>query len=456
MGSLGSRFVDAYKSLIGQSIYADAVPPVGTMSEGDIEAIRMQLGGQLQRLPQTQTQWFLANLEDAWASADTGNMQRIGQLWRAMKRDGYIGGLTQTRTAGLVALPRRYRGDQKQIDLLKAENGTRTIFEEMFPPSELALMAGDGLGLGVAVAEVVKVVGRDYPVMQRLDPEWLWYKWSEGRWYYQSVAGLLPITPGDGHWILHTPGGRVAPWQMGLWPSLGRAYVIKEHAILMRNNFSSKLANPARVAFTPLAASEAAKTGFLQRLIQWGINSVFELPAGWDVKLLESNGIGWEVFGKEIESSNEEIMIALAGQVVTVTGGTGFANASIHSTIRADLIKHTGDALAHTINTQGLPPWIYQQFGPEGLKKPVRVEWDIAPPADRKADADVFTSVAAAITSLRPVLAAGGITLDTNEIVQRFGVPLLPGKPPEIVEPAVEAAAAGAEPPNDTDSGTQD
>lgn len=412
------------RQLLGISAYTPTAPLLAAPSDDYVEDVRRALGGQLQPILPTQTRWYMADLEAAAIQADRGDMSKIGRLCRSMRRDGMISGLMGTRTSGLVALPKRFVGAEAVIQELTAETASRSLFDEMFPPSELALLAADGIGVGVGIAELVPVEGRAHPVMVRLEPEWLVYRPNESRWYYNSVAGPLPITPGDGRWILHTPGGTLNPWTYGSWHALGRAYILKDHAIMARANYGAKLANPARVAVAPPAASEEQRLGFLSKLMAWGLNSVFALPMGWDVKLLESNGRGWQVFRDETESANLEIMIELAGQVVTVTGGTGFANADIHQTIRADLIGQTGRSLAHTINTQGIPPYVFHVHGKDALNESPRVSWQTDPPEDLKASADAADSFGRGIKSANEVLREYGKEIDVDVLAARHGLPV--------------------------------
>lgn len=433
---------DLLKTLLGVSAYAP--PPVRNspaLTDADVERAREALGGNLQPIPQTQLRWYLADVESAAYAAGYGNLTFAARLYRAMRQDGVFAGLLAQRTSGLVRLPKRFYGREDIVSDLEMRNGTRSVFESMVPPSESALIAADGVMLGVAVGEIVPVQGRDYGVLVRLDPEFLMYRWSEGAWYYRSVAGNLRITPGDGRWVLHVPGGRLTPWHHGLWPSCARAFVNKTHALLHRSNYSAKLANPARVAKAPAGATETQRAGFLTQVIAWGLNTTFELPPGWDVAVVETNGRGWEVFREEIDTSDREFMIALAGQIVTTTGGTGFANADIHKSIRADLIKDTGDALAYTINTQVLPAFIAQRFGLDAVRDGgVSVEWDTSLPKDLKAEAESLKASAEAIEKLSAVLSAFDMNVDAALIADKFGIPAVPVKEKRATAPNVQLA----------------
>jgi hypothetical protein len=427
-------------TLLGISTYSAPPPSLPGIDDEQVDRVRRALGGQLQTQPYTRTRWYLADLEAAQHAADGGDLSQAAQLCRAMRSDPFLAGLLSTRTSGLVHLPKRFSGNAEIAAALEGRDGARSVFDDMFPPAELALMEADGLLLGVAVGELLPVPGRDFPVLSRLDPEWLVYRWNENRWYYRSVAGLIPITPGDGRWVLHTPGGRVAPWQNGLWRALGRAYINKEHAILHSANWEGKLANPARAAYAPAAATELQRFGFLQRLIAWGINTVFELPPGWDVKIIESNGRGWESFDETIRRSDREYMVALAGQVVTTDGGAGFANANIHQSIRADLITASAESLAYTINTQGTPAWIADRWGLEALENPAIVTWDSTPPKDLKANAEAIKGLGEAINLANTALAAYGKRVDGVELAIRYGVPI------QDIEPQTSVPANDPEP----------
>ena len=398
---------------------------MSALDDATVAEVRKAFGGQLAQLPATRTRWYLEDLEAAEHAADVGDLAMAAQLMNAASRDGVLAGVMSTRTSGLVQLPKRFRGRQEMIDALQAGgSNARSVFDEMFPPTELAALAADGVKLGIGVAEMVPVEGRSYPVMVRLNPEFLYYRWNENRWYYRSFVGLLPITPGDGRWILHVPGARMAPWRAGLWRAIGRAYIRKEHASLYKDNWESKLAHPARVAFAPAGSTEEQRQGWFRRVMAWGVNTVFGLLPGWDVKLLESNGRGFESFNLTIAGQNNEFVIAVAGQTVTTDGGTGFANADIHKSIRADLITADGIALAHTINTQGLPQWVITHFGEDALTESATVEWDTTPPKDRNAEANALVTVANAIDRLATTLDARGLELDVPALVTRFGVPV--------------------------------
>lgn len=424
---LTARAAAAIRALLGVSAYALA-PTSAPLTLDDPQVIRTReaLGGQLAQLPVTRTRWYLDELEAAEHSADAGDMAMAAQLINAYGRDGVVAGVRSTRTSGLVRLPKRFRGRADMVDALQAGGANaRSTFDEMFPAIELARLAADGVDLGVGVAELVPVDGRTYPVMVRLSPEFLVYRWNENRWYYRSFVGLLPITPGDGRWILHVPGGRMSPWRSGLWRSLGRAFIRKDHAANYKDNWEAKLANPARVAVSPAGATEEQSQSWFRRVMAWGVNTVFGMRPGYDVKLLESNGRGWESFKTTIADQNGEIIIAIAGQSVTTDGGAGFANADIHKSIRSDLIDADADALAETINTQGIPQWTVTMFGEDALAESATVEWDTTPPKDRGAEAQALVGVANAIKGLTEALGTSGSTLDVGALLTRFGVPVV-------------------------------
>jgi hypothetical protein len=432
-------------ALLGISSYT--APALYGMSLDDkpVKRMREMMGGQISPLPTTQTRWYLADLERAQHVADTGDLSIAARLCRAMRRDGIIAGVLATRAQGIIALPKRFSGDEKLVRAIEGRDGHRSVFEAMCPASELAALAIDGVQLGVAVGELVDVEGRDYPILVRLDPEFLRYRWAENRWYYQSIAGAIPITPGDGRWVLHIDGSRLAPWHSGLWSALGEAFINKSHAKMHQANWEAKLANPARVAVAPQGATDAQKQSWFQKVMAWGVNTVFGLTPGYDVKLLESNGRGWESFEKTIARSEREAIIAVTGSTVLVDGGTGFANADVHKSIRADLIEATARALEYTLNTQVIPQWVASTFGEDALPKAPVVSWDTTPPKDQKSDADATQAFGKAVTEANLALAPYGKRLDAPELANRFGLPLQDA--PKVAPVAAPAAA----PANDVD-----
>jgi hypothetical protein len=421
---MATTLTEVVAALLGVSTYQPSKGYGFGHDDATVERIRSQLGGNLAQQPVTQLQWYLADLDTAQYNADGGDISNVARLHRAMRRDGTIAGLLGALTAGVVALPKKFYG-QYGVDELQAMNGTRSTFDDMCPPSELEQLAADGFVVGAGIGELVDVPGRDFPVFVRQEPEFLRYRWIENRWYFNSVAGPLPITPGDGRWVLHLPGGRIGPWMNGAWPALGRAFINKEHALFHRANYGAKLANPARVAHAPPGTTKAQRAGFLEQLIAWGINTVFELPAGWQVDLLESNGRGWEVFQSEIDTSDKEVAIRIAGNTVVVDGGVGFQNADVFRAMRIDVVKKIADGLAYTCNTQILPAYVAKRYGTDAITKGACVAWPVERPKDLVVQAQALTTVAAALAALREELAMYDRTINIDQVIQQYGLPVV-------------------------------
>jgi hypothetical protein len=425
--SLRTRFASALVSVlrvIAPSRVAAAMPPPMLTSGVSDPLARPPLAPppkrkkrRSSRQPQTVTRWLQADVEAAQRKADMGDMRLAARLWRSLTRDGMIIGLLGTLTGGLVRLPKVWKGDADAIAYMQGVEGERSNFERHFPAGELAKFAGDLRGMGVALAELLETPCG--PVFCRLDPEYLRYRWYEDRWYYQTIDGEELVTPGDGRWILAT-SARLEPWTNGLIWCLGRAYVSKEHSFFYRENWNAKLAHAARAAVSPAGATEGQRKGFLDRVIAWGVNTSFELPPGWDVRVIEANGRGYESFKETAQDANQEIMIAIAGQVVTVTGGTGFANADIHATIRSDIIDALGQSLGEVLDEQAIPHVLMGRVANTNCS----VRWDTRKPTNRKEEAEALTAAATAIGALVAQFKTLGIEIDALALAQRFNVPI--------------------------------
>lgn len=449
--ALGQSLRDLVASLLGISAFAPPTQPGPTLGTPAVNQARESVGGSLEAIPAIRLRWYPPDIERAQIQATRGDMTMVGQLSESMSIDGVIRGLLDARTS-VVNFPRRWYGEQDVIDVLQSKNASdRDVYDEMVPSTEARLMCGDGIKCGVSIGEMVPVRGRDYPVLVRRYPQNLLYIWSLNQWYYRSIVGNIPITPGvpdaDGNaWVMHFPGGRLSPWNSGLWNTLGRSYINKTQTLFARQSYEMKHSHPARVAFAPLGASEEERKGFLNGVIRWAMNAAFTLTPGWDLKLIESNGRGIDIYEHSIKTYNEEIATALCGSAVMLQGTAGFSNMDVFRVVQTDLITTTADAWDHTVNTQILPAFIGRRWGRGKLSTATTIKTDTQAPKDRATEATTMLAVANAVKGLVEALAAAQTPEDQNlirlnivELVRRFGVPIVEGAPPRPAEAAASS-----------------
>lgn len=406
------------------------------LNDSQVKSVREIMGGGLYRSRITSTTLYLDDLDEAIAAADIGQLTLACQLLQATDQHPVAQGLMATRTSGLTRLPVKWAGDPAAISLLKqgviagssTGDNPNSLYSYLVPPAELSRFSEDATKLGVAIGEMQPSTS-GLPMFRHIDPAGLQYRVDTNTWVYNSVAGPVMVQPGiwptdrDSAFVFYT-AGRTMPWRRGIWKALLQCYIVTLHALSYRTAWESKLANPARVGTSALGADENIDQELFQQIAAWALNSVFQLKPGQDIRLLESNGRGYECFSNTIKEQTEQIIYLISGNTVVADGGAGFQNASLFRAIRRDLIQSDANILAHVENFQILP-LILEALGFENSA--VTREYVTAAPGEVAAEAQAFSQVAAAITSLSEAFVASGSTqrLDVAALCNQFAIPVL-------------------------------
>ena len=412
-----------------------------SLDDSSFQERRQQIG-HLSLRPEIQLEWIMQQREDAIKSTVAGDLSGAALLSKIILTDPVFNGVFNTRVSGTCSLPRRFRGLPEHTAALElGHDSIRSVFDSMVDPTQLRLMLADYLMLGVSIGELIDVPGRDYPVLRRLDPQWLRYRWTDPGgtgWYYNSVLGPVSVRPGDGRWVMMENGVSASPWERGLYLPNSQIYIQKFTCILESMNYERGLANPVIIASAPQGANDLDRGAWQEAWSNVGLNTVLTAPPGYTATAMQAGSVGFEAFQKTIARCNEEFIIAVAGNLVSTQGNSGFSSSNIYRDIKTDLIKDAARALEWVINSQILPQWVVKIYGVGALEQPPCIEFDTEAPKSPVELAQAWTQLAAALPAITQALAAVGKELDIDEVIARFSLPI---KSTEIMTRGQRAAS---------------
>lgn len=399
--------------------------PSGTVQQHGWTSLAEMLHGRLHSSRvQVQTRWTPLDQDTALHQAEQGTLLRLAQLLDAMKRDGLIRGIMETRTLGLIRLPVQYTGDPWLVSLLRGAEARYDAegvevapaqpgaWSAMMPQSELAALLWDGIMAGVGVGELVPR-GDEPPVLRHLDLHWVTYQHASDTWHYQTTAGRVLIEPGNGRWVLFTPYGRDRPWIRGAWWSCALPWISKFNATMDRMRWQNQLADPLKVIMAGPGADEKHRRSLLDFVRNvWRRAAGLVTPPGYTADLVESNGRGYEVYKEAEERADIEIQVALDAQTTMTTGSSGFSSGNVWRDRAAAMIAGIAEALSTTIHQQVTGPWAARWHASPG-RAPVG-KWDLRSPEQRTAEAESLAKLAAGVTAMDAALAPRGERLDLD------------------------------------------
>lgn len=355
--------------------------------------------------PLSRNEWEVGDDQVALNLCEQGQLQLAVQLCEAMLADGVISGLLDTRSSGLLKLPVKVTGDEELVSELtgisKTNQDARSgLLWRMLPLATLARIIQFGIMLGAGVGYFVQGPDDPCPVLHVIEHQFLIHRRdAEGIYhlFYRTAGeGEVEIIPGDGRWFVFAPYGLQRFWVYGKWRAVSRFWLLKNASVEQRETWGQRLARGVMWVTAPGSSNEDernAMTNFLSSVIA---PPVLTMLTGWSLDVKDVQGRGFEVWKDGKDDSNDEIRMALSGQLVTSGGQTlGFGSGNIFADIAQTLIDSNAESLSESIHFHGLEPWADRR----GLCGPW-VEWDTVPPQDKKALGEALSAYGKALSDV--------------------------------------------------------
>lgn len=361
--------------------------------------------------------WTAETVRAAELLADTGNLRLAADLCEWLLADETLAGLLDTRIDTLLGFPREVVGGPHAGQLTEDS-------ERFFDEPTWKQFHSWALLLNCALAELTWTLdpetGREVPRMRVWNPRWLRWDWGTGRWLLTVgeqpgtyFGKEIPITPGDGRWILWCPQGNERPWTKGLYRSVARWAMLKALALRGWAIHADKLGIGIMVALGVDGKGDERQRA-TEKLRSLGTNGAIALGTGADVKIIESSQRTWENFKAQLDQAETGFAMAILGQ-----NATSNASSSSSARVLADVARgrivfdaENSDTFVHENITV---PWSIANWGIERTAKLVRTVETEDDRSKRAAQAQMTAQAAASLKS-------AGANLDLDTIANDIGL----------------------------------
>lgn len=400
--------------------------------------------------------WYTWNptlIRSAEIAANSGNLRLAADLCEWMFGDDRVMAVSDTRSDALLGLPFEL---QPQGDARRAGQVVASLageWAEAYPDAELKKLHAWGVGLGVGLARTTWVESEDsglmVPRLEVWSPRWLSYDWDRSTWMVEvavegsgTVSEKIPITPGDGEWILYMPHGGSRPWVYGAYRALARWCLLKEYARLDWGGYSERLGQGVWVTETEANPAIGLGTNdqraeLVSDLQGIGRNTAIALNPGEHLKLIESVARQQDNFKLQIDTADNGIAVSWLGQNLTTQAGSGtMGAASLHGRVLHGRTRMDGKTLPQTLRSQSTVYFAEYNYGDRRLAP--RPWWDTTSIDDQQAKAAVAQMTAQADVSL----VGGGVMTPNEARVKRGLPPIAGGDVLRGASPAPEAPAS--------------
>lgn len=405
----------------------------------------------------------LRDRKEAIAASYGGSLMRAVDLYRqTVGEDGFYRGILAA-TASIIALPISFtQGTPEMQSALQNADGTAGDWARMHPQTECGQIFEDmiagfpGLGqyllmcwrcgytehdqckrsddeapdapyLGGQTFEVCRrchARRHERPIGQRelyrlhwRDPRWMDQNTFTRQWHYTGRQGRIPITPGDGQWVMLFSGPSLESWRTGHWVWATLGAIFSRDTKYDAQNTSAVCAPTPTFKFTKPSSPQAREEA-RQRARDLGFDNRLILPFEVDYKIESASADYIDVTSKIVERCSGEFEQGITGVVMGRAASAAFTDApSVFARTTADRRRVYSGAWYEQLREQGLVHWGVDNYGSRNV--PV-AECDVRSPADKLAASTALMTEGNALTTLKAGMDGMGIEADPGWLVERL------------------------------------
>lgn len=431
--------LDDLAKVYGGTAKIDTNDPAFQNPKDPLDATSKQRAGLVFRdlpLISIQNTWSVDQARSALYAHMAGMFDQSAQLFDSILGDDRVMATLGSRISGLFGRETRFREAQDSDAARECLAAWRAWWPRLSGDSAFAELHTYGIGMGFGPGQLVWDTSKPVwgPYLRPWSPRFTYFNWDTRKYHALSQDGEIPITPGDGKWVLHAPHGEYRGWIRGAIRALAEPWMLRHFAFRDMARFSEIHGLPTRVGKVPVVGDPGDRAAFEAALQNVGSNTAMILPqgvdgqdgTGYDYELVEATDRAWETFPGLIDRCDMAIILAILFQNLTteVKGGS-FAATDSHMDIRQSGLQGDDAAWQNTIYNQIARPFAWLNFGDADL-----APWtfrDVEPRADLEGNAKQFLQFGTAIE----MLARGGVKFkDVEELrkfaAKKFGLDSLP------------------------------
>jgi phage gp29-like protein len=376
----------------------------------------------------------LGRVRAAIRELEMGRFQAAADLVDAMSQDDRIAGVMSARLDALQGLEFEFEPPEGLEDNARAKEvaqEARADWTKMIPEAAQLELRSWGLWLGVGIGQLQWDRGpeRWTPRLQVWHPRAVTWNSELERYEVATQGGTVPVTAGDGTWVLYMPYGDRRGWMRSLVRSLAVPWLLRQWARRDWARHSEAYGQPSKKAKVPPTATREEKTRFLREVAALAVESTIlceqaktkDAPS-WDVEYLQVAAESHKVFADLKAALEVDIAIRVKGENLTseVQGGS-LAAAEVHRGVAREKLRFDAQTATTCLHDHVLEPWAAFNFGsPEVAPWPC---YETEPPEDLQSAATTIDKVGDATGKLWDA----GYPLDLQQMAERFDIPLQDG-----------------------------